>query len=154
VTELRVGVVDVFVVRPRPDGWRVLALRRGPNGRCPGAWEAVHGSIEGDERPEHAAVREVREETGLEVERLYNVTAHPFYVHATGVVQVAVVFTAFVAEPGDVVIGEEHEDHAWLTLDEAVERFAWPRERSILRDAHALLRTGDAGPVEDVLRVF
>jgi 8-oxo-dGTP pyrophosphatase MutT (NUDIX family) len=154
VTELRVGVVDVFVVRPRPDGWRVLALRRGPNGRCPGAWEAVHGSIEPDERPEHAAVREVREETGLDVERLYNVTAHPFYVHATGVVQVAVVFTAFVAEPGDVVLGDEHEAHAWLTVDEAAERFIWPRARGFLRDAWSLLGGGDAGPAEDVLRVF
>ena len=54
--ELRVGVVDVFVVRPRPDGWRVLALRRAAAVRCPGAWEVVHGSIEPDERPEEAAV--------------------------------------------------------------------------------------------------
>ena len=39
MTEVRVGVVDVFVVRPLPDGWRVLALRRAPHVRCPGAWE-------------------------------------------------------------------------------------------------------------------
>jgi 8-oxo-dGTP pyrophosphatase MutT (NUDIX family) len=153
VTELRVGVVDVFVVRPRPDGWRVLALRRARGVRCPGAWEAVHGSIEPGERPEAAALREVREETGLEVERLYNVTVHPFYLHAAGVVQLAVVFTAFVAEPGDVTRGAEHDDHAWLTLDEALARLFWPRERSTLRDAHALLQGGDAGPAEDVLRV-
>ena len=154
MTELRVGVVDVFVVRPRPDGWQVLVLQRAADTRCPGAWEAVHGSIEDGERPEHAAVREVREETGLPVERLYNVTAHPFYVHATGLVQVAVVFVAFVADAGEVTLGDEHRDHVWLPLDEALTRFVWPRERSTLRDAHALLAGGDAGPVEDVLRVF
>ena len=153
MTELRVGVVDVFVVRPLPDGWRVLALRRGPHTRCPGAWETVHGSIEPDERPEQAAVREVREETGLAVERLYNVTVHPFYLHMLGTVQLAVVFTAFVAEPAAVTLGEEHEAHEWLSVEAALDRFVWPRERSTLRDAYALLRGGDAGPVEDVLRV-
>ena len=152
--ELRVGVVDVFVVRPRPDGWRVLALRRAAAVRCPGAWEVVHGSIEPDERPEEAAVREVREETGLAVERLYNVTVHPFYLHRAGVVQLAVVFTAFVAEPGDVTLGAEHDAHGWLTMAEAVERLFWPRTRANLRDALELLGRGDAGPAEDVLRVF
>jgi hypothetical protein len=36
---------------------------------------------------------------------------------------------------------------------EAAARFAWPRERRALEDAVVLLGTGDAGPVEDVLRV-
>ena len=153
MVELRVGVVDVHVVRPLPDGWRVLALRRAPHVRCPGAWEVVHGSIEPGERPEDAAVREVLEETGLPTERLYNVTVHPFYLHGAGVVQLAVAFVAFVAEPGDVAVGDEHVEHAWLTLDLALTRLFWPRERSVLRDAWELLRHGDAGPAEDVLRV-
>jgi dATP pyrophosphohydrolase len=153
VTEVRVGVVDVFVVRPRPDGWRVLVLQRAPGVRCPGAWEAVHGSIEPGERPPEAALREVREETGLPVERLYNVTVNPFYLHKADVVQLAVVFVAFVSLTGDVVTGDEHQAHAWLPLDAATERIIWPRSRSTLRDAHALLGGGDAGPAEDVLRV-
>ena len=53
-----------------------------------------------------------------------------------------------------MTLGEELHGHGWLPLDEALERLVWPRERSTLRDAWALLRTGDAGPVEDVLRVF
>lgn len=154
MTGLVVGVVDVFVVRPLADGWRVLVVQRGPHTRCPGAWETVHGRIEPGERPEQAAVREVREETGLPVERLYNVTVQPFYLHRPGVVQLAVVFTAFVAEPAAVALGDEHQAHRWLSVDEALERLAWPRERSTLREAHALLRDGHAGAVEDVLRVL
>lgn len=153
MTELRVGTVDVYVVRPRPDGWRVLLVQRGEGTRCTGAWETVHGRIEPGERPEDAAIREVHEETGLAIERLYNVTVQPFYLHATGTVQLAVVFCAFVAEPAAVALGEEHQDYAWLSLEEALARFAWPREREALRDAYHLLRSGDAGPVEDVLRV-
>ena len=68
MAEVRVGTVDVLVIRPLIGGWRVLALQRGADTRCPGAWETVHGHIEAGEEPEDAAVREVREETGLAVE--------------------------------------------------------------------------------------
>ena len=153
MTDVRVGVVDVFVVRPQSDGWRVLVLQRASGVRCPGAWEAVHGSIEPGELPAEAALREVREETGLAVERLYTVTTNPFYLPKLDVVQIAIVFVAFVPLAGDVVTAEEHEAHAWLPLDAAIERLLWPRSKATLRDAHALLGGGDAGPAEDVLRV-
>jgi 8-oxo-dGTP pyrophosphatase MutT (NUDIX family) len=99
-------------------------------------------------------VREVREETGLTVRRLYNVTVQPFYLHRLATVELAVVFAAFVDRSEAVSLGEEHMRHEWLAPEEALERFVWPRERAALRDVLHLLGTGDAGPVEDVLRVF
>ena len=154
MTGVVAGVVDVFVIRPLPDGWKVLVLQRAADTRCPGAWETVHGRIEPDEKPQDAAVREVREESGLETARLYNITVQPFYLHAFQTVQLAVVFAAFVAEPADVVLGPEHRGYEWLSVDEARARFVWPRERSSLAEIVSLLATGNAGPVEDVLRVF
>jgi len=154
LTSVVPGVVDVYVIRPLAEGWRVLVLRRALDTRCPGAWETVHGHVEGTERPEAAAKREVREETGLEIERLYNVTVQPFYLHKLEMVQLAVVFAAFIAEPAAVMLGEEHQEYEWLPLEEAERRFIWPRERHALRDVHQLLSGGDAGAVEDVLRVY
>lgn len=154
LTALIAGVVDVFVIRPLSDGWRVLAVQRAPGTRCPGAWETIHGRLDAGERPENGAVREVREETGLDVARLYNVTVQPFYLHMFETVQLAVVFAAFVDEPAVVTLGEEHKSHEWLTMDEAAGRFVWPREREALVHIRQLLAGGDAGPVEDVLRVF
>ena len=154
VTELRVGVVDVYLVSIQPEGWRVLVLQRAATGtRCPLAWETVHGRIEPGERPEQAALREVAEETGLAVERLYNVTTQAFYLHGMGTVQLAVAFCAFVAAADAPVLGEEHGAWAWLPPAEARERFAWPREREALDHVLHLLARGDAGPLEDVLRV-
>jgi len=153
MTEIVVGVVDVYAVRPRADGWRVLVLQRALDTRCPAAWETVHGHIEPDERPADAALRELREEAGLEAERLYNVTCQPFYLHTPDVVQMAVVFCAFVAEPALVRLGAEHAAYEWLPPDGAARRFAWPRERESLAHIRALLASGAAGPVEDVLRV-
>ena len=153
MTNVVAGVVDVYVVRPSGAEWRVLVLQRALDTRCPTAWETVHGRIEPGERPEDAALREVREETGLEAARLYNVTVQPFYLHGMGTVQLAVVFAVFVTEPAPVTGGPEHQAFEWLTVGEARRRFVWPREREALDHVVQLLGGGDAGPVEDVLRV-
>lgn len=131
----------------------MLVLRRAEGTRCTGAWETVHGSMEDGERPEEAAVRELREETGLEPERLYNVCVNPFYLHRSNVVQLSIVFCAFVGEEGAVMPGTEHDSYEWLSVPEACARLAWPRERQTLLEAYELLQGGDAGAVEDVLRV-
>jgi 8-oxo-dGTP pyrophosphatase MutT (NUDIX family) len=153
MTDLRIGVVDAFVFQGSADQLRVLVMRRAAGTRCTGAWEAVHGRIEKDERPEEAILREIREEAGLEVSSLYNVICQPFYLHRQGTVQVAVVFAAFVPDGADVHLGPEHDSFDWLAPEDALARLSWPRSRSALRDAISLLRAGDAGPMEDVLRV-
>jgi hypothetical protein len=63
------------------------------------------------------------------------------------------VLVAFVAPDAAVRLGPEHDAHEWLPAAEAGRRFAWPREGRALEDAVLLLGSGDAGAVEDVLRV-
>ncbi|MGQ0766614.1 MAG: NUDIX domain-containing protein [Gemmatimonadota bacterium] len=151
------GVVDVIAADPGDlaAGWKILTLRRAPGTRCTGSWEVVHGRIGIHERPEQAAVRELREETGLEARRLYNVTCQSFYLHSTGQVQQVVVFLA-VVEQGAVQLGPEHDAFAWLPRDAALLRLSWPRTRQAIEIAASMLcgENGDAGPLEDVLRVF
>ena len=150
---VNVGTIDVYLVALEHDAWRVLSLQRSLTTRCPGAWETVHGRIESGEEPEEAALREVREETGLAVQRLYNVTVQPFYLHRTHTVEFAVVFAAFVDCAAPVALGDEHSHHEWLDAASAAERFFWPRERAALHDVLHLFRTGTGGAAEDVLRV-
>lgn len=153
MAQLAIGTIDVYVIRPLAPEWRVLVLQRALGTRCPTAWETVHGRLDAGEEPEEGAIREVREETGLEVERLYCITVQPFYLPKVHTVQVAVVFAAFVAEPANVTLGEEHQAFAWMSPADALRRFVWPRERQALQEITALLASGDAGPVEEVLRV-
>ena len=152
MTRVRAGVVDVLVIRETPRAWSVLVLRRASNTRSPGSWELVHGRIEPRERPAAAAVRELREETGLSPARLYSITVNPFYQHQTDSVQLAVVFAAFVAGTR-VRLSAEHDACEWLTVAAATKRFAWPRDAESLAQVRQLLRSGNAGAVEDVLRI-
>ena len=150
--EARVATVDVYPLRRHGTEWPTLVLERAANTRCTGAWEAVHGHIEPGERPEDAAIREIAEETGLIVTHLYNVTVQPFYLHTLNVVTLAVAFAGIVGE-GSVRLSGEHARSEWVSIDDAVRRFAWPRSAVALREAAYLLRGGDGGAVDDVLRV-
>jgi 8-oxo-dGTP pyrophosphatase MutT (NUDIX family) len=156
-TRLDARVVDVVVLAPAPPGrrarWQVLTMRRAAGTRCTGAWELVHGRIELDERPPAAARREVLEETGLAVQRLYSLAVNPFYLHRFDAIQLAIVFAAIVDEALPVTTGVEHDQFRWCTPTTALKSLAWPREHEAVRAALHLLRSGDAGCVEDVLRV-
>lgn len=153
MTKITPGVIELFVVKHNGGDWRVLVLQRASDGKRPNSWETVYGKIDAREKPERAAVRELEEETGLKPTALYNVTVSNFYLHEKRTIQMCITFAAFVDEDALVELSDEHQRFEWLTLDGACDRFTWPREAHALRDAYHLLKDGDAGPVEDVLRV-
>jgi len=154
VTSVRVSLVDLYVLRGAGSALECLVLRRAPGGRCPGSWETVHGHIEAGETPADAARRELEEETGLALERLYNLSrVETFYQHRLDEVALVPVFAVFVAPKAVVRTGIEHDRFEWLPPAEARVRFAWPREARALDDIVSLLGAGDAGAVEDVLRI-
>ncbi len=151
MTAVRVGVVDVCVIRAVARGWKVLVLRRARHSIRPGSWEFVHGRIDKGEKPAAAARRELREETGFTTKRLYSVTVNPFYLLATDTLQIGIVFAA-VVDSARVTIGEEHDKYEWLSVAAAAKRLTWPRDADAVRHAVHLLRPGTAKTVEDVLR--
>lgn len=154
MTDVRVLIVDVYVLRRVGEGLEVLVLRRAPGERCAGTWEAVHGHIREGERPVDAALRELLEETGLSPERLYNASrVEGFYLHRSDQLSLIPVFCAFVEAGEAARLSAEHDRAEWVSPEEAGRRFTWPREKRALADILALLAGGDAGPVEDVLRV-
>jgi hypothetical protein len=63
------------------------------------------------------------------------------------------VFAAFVAPSAAVQLSAEHDRAEWLRLGDAARRFAWPRERRALDDILSIVGGGDAGLLEDILRV-
>jgi 8-oxo-dGTP pyrophosphatase MutT (NUDIX family) len=154
MTTIRVSYVDVYVLRGVGDELEVLVLRRGSRGRCPHSWETVHGHIDAGETPAEAALREMTEETGLVPEQFYNISrVEMFFRHSLDEVALIPVFAAWVDPEAVAVVSPEHDRAEWLSPAKAKARFAWPREGRALEDIVHLLSSGDAGPVEDVLRV-
>jgi len=134
--------VAVFVTRRR--GAEVLILHRSP--AQGGYWHVVAGGVEPGETVAAAAVRELREETGLAaeavagvevVEYAYALTEEPAdrrdrYDPAVAHVNV----TCFhVAAPDDwePTLDWEHDAHRWCDPHEAFATLRWPATAEALR---------------------
>lgn len=72
---LRHVVVDTLVI----DGNKILLVKRASNLSNPGKWAIIGGFVNRDETTKQAATREVREETGYEVEisTLFRINDNP-----------------------------------------------------------------------------
>ncbi len=128
---LRCGVVSyldpklavaVLIVR---DG-RVLLGRRGPGVRAPGRWSFPAGFVERGEVVEAAAIREAREEVGLDVE-LGPVLA---LLSAPGETVVLAVFPAR-AFTGAPVAGDDLVEIGWFSAN-ALPDLAFPHDERII----------------------
>jgi 8-oxo-dGTP pyrophosphatase MutT (NUDIX family) len=118
----------------------VLASRRTRRGQL--AWGLAKGGIEHEESMEDAAVREVREETGLlaEIEASLGETRY-FYVWENVRIRKTVHFFLMRHTGGDIDDrDDEMEEIRWFPLERALKRAAYRGERDVLVRAAALLR--------------
>ncbi|HUF58578.1 MAG TPA: NUDIX hydrolase [Actinomycetota bacterium] len=118
----------------------VLASRRTRRGQL--AWGLAKGGIEDEETMEDAAIREVREETGLlvEIEASLGETRY-FYVWENVRIRKTVHFFLMRHTGGDVDDrDDEMEEIRWFPLERALKRAAYRGERDVLERAAELLR--------------
>lgn len=111
-----------------------------------GFWQSVTGSLEGDETPYQAAIREVKEETGLDAlaydfqdwqaSNTYEIYPHWRYRYAEGVTEnVEHLFGLTLPAPLAITLEpNEHVRYEWVDWREAAQRvFSWTNVDALKR---------------------
>lgn len=96
-----------------------------------GGWFVVTGGVEGDETHKQAVVREILEETGLDVEEIMPLNWGSIYNWSDDVCEEHN-FITFV-KPGDIILNEEHSRHEWLDVDDFIEKIKWDDDKKLLK---------------------
>ncbi|MDO1558418.1 NUDIX hydrolase [Brevundimonas sp. 2R-24] len=118
-------------------GDEVLLIRRGSPPRL-GEWSLPGGRIEPDERLHDAALRELREETGVDAEivGLVDVVDGLFPPRHYVLIDYAARWLAGEPRPGD-----DAAEARFFPLDAALKAVAWAETRRVIRAAGQLLKS-------------
>lgn len=100
-------------------------------------WDIPGGKIEPEEALQYALTREVVEETGLKLEQIDKLLAAQDIFVSNADVHV-VRLTYMGAATGEMTISDEHDDHVWMTISEALsEPYVDRYLREVLEIVHA-----------------
>ena len=106
-------------------------------------WDFPKGHVEKDEDDLTAAVRELREETGIEkakfVEDFRHQIQYFFRDRTAGLIRKTVVFFLASVRSKKVTISHEHVGFEFLPFDTAIKRLKYPTAKEVLNAAENFL---------------
>jgi 8-oxo-dGTP diphosphatase len=115
-------LVAVGAMIEHADTGRILLLKRSENiAFLPGVWEDIGGRLKQFEEPEQALRREVREESGLEIEIIRPINIFHLFHGERNADNEMIIITYWCRSLSDhVVLSQEHSDYRWLSPREAL----------------------------------
>lgn len=136
-------VIDAYVFRKTNNGVNFLLLKRAETKIYEHLWQGVAGKIEQGETATEAAVRELKEETGLEPFRMF-VADHVsrFYEVHGDRINLVPVFGIEVREE-KVILSKEHCDFKWVEYDKACKTLVWNGQKEGISAVYGMLFSKD-----------
>jgi dATP pyrophosphohydrolase len=150
----RHDMVTVFVVRRRADGGshEFLQLRRVASDYMGGTFQTIRGGTGAGENAIAAALREMREESGLTPVEFYRLgSVESFYIPVDDAIWHCPVFCAVVDPSAKIVLNEEHDAFRWIPADETDEAFMWSSEWPLIDEIKRVILAD--GPAKRFLRL-
>jgi dATP pyrophosphohydrolase len=122
--------IEAHIFREIEGELEFLLLKRASYQIYPNLWQMVSGKIKENENAYQTALREIKEETNLQPEKLWIVpNINSFYSPVEEYISLIPVFAAKVKYDSKVSISTEHSEFKWVKQDEAKNLLAWEGQR-------------------------
>jgi dATP pyrophosphohydrolase len=141
-----------FVLRRRSGIIELLLARRAEGQYMGGTWQLITGGIEEKETAWQAALRELREETGLIPVEFYRLSAvNAFYRADVDAICHGIPFCAIVDPAAVVKLDHENTHFEWCSLESAEAKLMWSADRQTLAEVRQEIL--EDGPTKPYLRL-
>jgi len=143
MAKVKIRVIDAYVYRKTKDGIKYLILKRAKTKMYEHLWQGVAGKIEKGEQAWQAAIRELKEETGLDSMRIF-VADHVSKFYETHGDRVNLVPVFGIEVGSDIVsLSNEHSDFKWVDYDRACLYLVWKGQKKGISVVNEMIISND-----------
>mgnify|MGYP000004617665 FL=1 len=141
--KIKVRVIDAYVYRILDKEIRFLLLKRAKTKLYEHLWQGVAGKIEKGETASQAAVRELKEETGLTPYKMF-IADHvsSFYESYKDRINFVPVFGIEVRKR-QIILSDEHCECKWVDFETAYKTLTWNGQKRGLKVVFDMLNSDD-----------
>ncbi|MBQ6381487.1 MAG: NUDIX domain-containing protein [Clostridia bacterium] len=106
-------------------------------------WSFPKGHVEKGESDEQAAIREVKEETGIDISIIEGFKAKSEYSIQHKIEKMVYIYAATCQTPKTVIQEEEIEDYLWLDFHKAMRHLKFENDKNILYRVNEFLKKNE-----------
>jgi len=141
--KLKIRVIDSYVYKKSDNGFDFLILKRADTKIYEHLWQGVAGKIEKNEKSWQAAIRELKEETGLNPRKIF-IADHvsKFYEAHQDRINFVPVFGIEVNNE-KVILSNEHCDYKWVDFETASSYLVWNGQKKGIHAVNQMLLSND-----------
>tara|TARA_B100000965_G_C19518502_1_gene725335 strand:- start:137 stop:619 length:483 start_codon:yes stop_codon:yes gene_type:complete len=141
--KLKIRVIDSYVYKKSDNGFDFLILKRADTKIYEHLWQGVAGKIEKNEKSWQAAIRELKEETGLNPRKIF-IADHvsKFYEAHQDRINFVPVFGIEVNNE-KVTLSNEHCDYKWVDFETASSHLVWNGQKKGIHAVNQMLLSND-----------
>ena len=123
--EIVSNLIELYVFKKIHDEPKYLLLKRAADVVFPNIWQMISGTIENNEKAYETAFRELKEETGINVNSLYKIPkVSEFYYIKQDTINLVPIFLAEFDDE-QITLSKEHVEYSWLDFVDAYQKLHW-----------------------------
>ncbi len=133
-------LIDVYVYTMNEGEPEFLLFLRSAKKIYAHQWRMIGGKVNEEEKYWEAALRELKEETGLHPRQFWSIpSVNTFYEAKTDQIHQIPAFAVELDLDSNPQLDDEHSEYRWISIDDLDSYLHWPEQKRLIRLTYELL---------------